>query len=207
MGKRTLLSLCDYSGAWSAPYQAAGYAVIRVDLAHPPGLTRAADGAWLIGGDVCEYTPGVKPWAVIAAPPCTCFCRPGARWWTKMDATGQTARDIAVFRACLRLCHMAQAWWALENPPGRHIRLIPELGTPAWQYTPCEYGDPWHKQTYIWGTALKPTPQKRVPVPPTIRSPSGHTSGRIARMSSTWKREREKTPPGFAAAFFRWNPL
>ena len=203
--QRTILSLCDYSGAWSEPYQKAGYHVIRVDIAHPDGVSKAWGGATLIGGDVCQYTPG-EPWGVLAAPPCTCFCRPGARWWKKMDASGQTAGDIAVMRACLRICRMAVGWWALENPPGRHIRLIPELGPPAWQWTPNEYGDPWFKQTYIWGTAKRPAPTKIVAVPPTIRCPNGHTSGVIARMSSTWKREREKTPAGFAAAFFAVNP-
>ena len=201
----SILSLCDYSGAWSAAYQEAGYAVIRVDIAHPPGASKAQDGATLIGGDVCSYTPAVRPWGVIAAPPCTCFCRPGARWWVKMDRTGQTDDDIEIFRACLRICKLARGWWALENPPGRHIKLIPELGPAAWQWTPNEYGDPWHKQTYIWGTAVKPHPTNIVPVPPTIRTPNGHTQGRIARMSSTWKREREKTPAGFAAAFFTAN--
>ncbi len=30
----TVLSLCDYSGAWSAPYAEAGYDVVRIDLQH-----------------------------------------------------------------------------------------------------------------------------------------------------------------------------
>ena len=29
---RKILSLCDYSGAWSQPYLDAGYNVIRVDM-------------------------------------------------------------------------------------------------------------------------------------------------------------------------------
>jgi hypothetical protein len=94
-------------------------------------------------------------------------------------------------------------WDALENPPGRHARLMPELGPPSWQFQPWEYGDPWTKQTYIWGRAKRPEPTKIVKPEPTTRAPSGHTQGRISRMSKT---EREKTPAGFARAFFEANP-
>lgn len=94
---------------------------------------------------------------------------------------------------------------ALENPPGRHQRLIPELGPPAWQYQPFEYGDPWGKQTYIWGTAAKPPVVNPVEPMPTRRTPNGRTQGRIAFMSSSWKHEREKTPAGFAKAFAEAN--
>lgn len=202
---RTILSLCDYSGAWSAPYVALGYGVIRVDLGHPPGVTWADDGAMLIGADVTRWKPSERPYAVLAAPPCTCFCRPGARWWKRQDADGSTARDIEVMRACLRMCQSATGWWALENPPGRHQKLISELGKPTWQYHPYEYGDPWGKQTYIWGTAEKPPVVAPVEPEPTRQTPNGRWQGRIAFMSSSWKREREKTPAGFAKAFAETN--
>jgi len=202
--KPILLSLCDYSGSWSAPY-VGRYAVVRVDLGHPTGESRAADGALLVGADITKFVVSYRPYAVLAAPPCTCFCRPSARWWQRQDAAGETAKNIAVMRACLRMCAMAMGWWALENPPGRHQRLIPELGKPAWQYQPYEYGDPWGKQTYIWGTATKPPVVNPVEPAPTRRTPNGRTQGRIAFMSSSWKREREKTPTGFAAAFCEAN--
>lgn len=204
--QKTILSLCDYSGEWSAPYLRSGYRVVCVDIAHPEGIGRGWGGYSQVGADLREWTPDFEAHGILAAPPCTCFCRPGARWWKQMDASGQTADDIALMRACLRICKTATGWWALENPPGRHVRLIPELGAPSWQWTPNHYGDPWHKQTYIWGTARKPEPTNIVVVPPTIRTPNGHTQGRIARMSSSWKREREKTPAGFAQAFFAANP-
>jgi hypothetical protein len=58
---------------------------------------------------------------------------------------------------------------------------------------------------YIWGTAAKPFAANKVAPPKTRRAPSGHTQGVIAYMSSSWKREREKTPAGFARAFFEAN--
>ncbi len=201
-----ILSLCDRSGVWSAPYAEAGYHVVMVDAAHEPGWNTEGNIS-RVGADVCKFDWAGKPFAVLAAPPCTCFCRPGAKHWFKMDFTGQTRRDVEVFRACLRLCQLATGWWALENPPGRLPELIPELGPPAWQYQPWEYGDAWTKQTYIWGTAQKPPVTAPVETPATRRTPNGKTQGRISFMSSSWKTKREETPAGFAAAFYEANQM
>lgn len=204
---RQLLSLCDYSGAWSAPFVGLGWHVTRIDIAYPEGIWVAVDGVHKIGDDIRNWHPTIgKTYdGILAAPPCTCFCRPSARWWGRQDSNGQTAHDIEVMRRCLEICQMSAGWWAMENPPGRHEKLIPELGRPSWQWQPFEYGDPWYKQTYIWGTAKKPAPTKVVQPPPTRRTPNGKTQGRIAFMSSSWKREREKTPAGFAQAFAATN--
>lgn len=203
-----VLSLCDYSGVWSQPYVDAGHRVVRVDMQHEGGLVKRGDNMWLCGADVrnpelAKIYP--SPDIVLAAPPCTCFCRPGARWWKRQDADGSTARDVSVFRACLMFARTAKLYWALENPPGRHAKLMPELPPPAWSFQPFEFGDPWHKQTYIWGTAARPFATKIVKPPPTIRAPSGSTQGVIARMSSSAANERAKTPAGFAKAFFAAN--
>lgn len=205
MGKGVVLSLCDFSGVWSDPYARAGFMVYRVDMQHPPGEQRVAENVWTIGADVGKFDVCHTPDVVLAAPPCTCFCRPGARWWKRQDASGDTARDVGTFVNCLRICRTARRYWALENPPGRHRRLIPELGPPAWQFQPFEFGDPWHKQTYIWGTAARPFASKIVKPPPTRRTPNGRSQGRIAFMSSSWQNQRSETPRGFAEAFFRVN--
>lgn len=205
---KSLLSLCDYSGEWSKPFLVAGWEVVRLDKAYPNGVSKLNDGSSAIGIDVRHFK--VRPErfdAIIAAPPCTCFCRPSARWWKRQDADGSTVHDIEVFRACLTICKTAKEWWALENPPGRHQKLIPELGPSSWQYQPFHYGDPWIKQTYIWGTARYPWPTDIVQTPPTRRTPNGKTQGRIAFMSSSWKRKREQTPSGFANAFFKAQAL
>lgn len=203
---KLILSLCDYSGVWSQPYVDAGYRVVRVDNGLPKGVHQHSENEWTSGSDVCFFTWPERPHGVLAAPPCTCFCRPASRHWFVQDFTGKTRLDVMTFRACLQLCQSASAWWALENPPGRHRELMAEIGKPAWQFQPWEYGDPWTKQTYIWGTARKPEPCNVVTPEPTRRTPNGKTQGRIAFMSSTAKREREKTPEGFARAFFRSNP-
>jgi hypothetical protein len=202
---RLIVSLCDRSGVWSEPYVQAGYRVVRVDLGHEPGERKVTENLWHVGADITTATLPERPWGVLAAPSCTCFCRPGARWWGRMDSTGQTEKDVALFRKCLEICRTAEGWWALENPPGRHPRLMPEVGKPAWSFQPWEFGDRWGKQTYIWGTAARPFATNIVKPEPTRRTPNGKTQGRIAFMSSSWKTEREKTPPGFARAFFESN--
>lgn len=204
---KTILSLCDFSGEWSRPYAEAGYQVIRVDIAHPPGMRQVAPNVYTCGADIRYFLTDLgRPWGILAAPSCTTFCRPGARWWPRMDASGQTAADIELFLTCLRICQTAAGWYALENPPGRQRRLMPELPPPSWQFQPWHYGDPWVKQTYIWGTAKRPPVVNPVTPEPTRRTPNGRSQGRIAFMSSSWKREREKTPAGFARAFFEANP-
>lgn len=200
-----VLSLCDYSGVWSQPFADAGNRVIRVDVQHPPGESDWSNNVQTVGVDISRFDIAFTPDIVLAAPPCTCFCRPGARWWKRQDESGQTAKDIATFRACLRLCRKARLYWALENPPGRHRQLIPELGLPSWQFQPFEFGDPWQKQTYIWGTAARPMATKIVQPPPTRRTPNGKKQGRISFMSGSAKNERSETPQGFAKAFYEAN--
>lgn len=53
--RRTILSLCDYSGTWSEPYARAGYDVIRVDIKK--------------GRDVRLLKYPGKVYGLLAAPP------------------------------------------------------------------------------------------------------------------------------------------
>lgn len=185
---RTILSLCDYSGVWSRPYEQAGYEVIRVDLQH--------------GQDVRLLTfPGVVH-GILAAPPCRVFCRPGARLWEQWGDEG-LCEGLAIVDACLRFVALCEpVWWCLENPPGR---LDKWLGPPAFGFHPCDFGDPWTKHTYLWGRFK--TPEKRPVAPEEYPDhlPPGRRD-RTSRMSSSARNERAETPPGFARAFFEANP-
>jgi hypothetical protein len=185
---KTILSLCDHSGTWSAPYTEAGYDVHRVDLQD--------------GQDVrlLEYPGHVH--GILAAPPCRVFCRPGARLWDQWGDEG-LAEGLALVDACLRFVAICKPkWWALENPPGR---LDLYLGRPKLSFHPWEYGDAYTKHTYLWGDFTAPT---RCPVDPEKypdHLPPGRRD-RTSRMSSSWRNQRAETPPGFAKAFFDANP-
>src|ERR1700723_1736344 len=112
---KLIVSLFDYSGIWSKPYKDAGYDVFQVDIQH--GIDIHIPFMLRLEGER----------GVLAAPPCTDFSRPGARWMAAKDADGRTDASIALVRRTLELIGLWQpAWWALENPPGRIANLIPE---------------------------------------------------------------------------------
>lgn len=181
--KRIILDLCGGTGAWSRPYAEAGYDVRLVTLPE-----------W----DVRTYQPPSEVHGVLAAPPCTEFAVSGARWWaTKPPA--KLAAALEVWAACRRICDLALAWWALENPVGR---LHVWAGSPAWTFHPWEYGDNQFKRTLIWGTAKRPTPTV------TVEPKRTKENQRVWRAAPSPERSalRSITPPGFARAFFEANP-
>jgi hypothetical protein len=126
------LDLCAGSGAWSEPYAAAGYEVIRVTLPD----------------DVRTFATQADVWGVLAAPPCTEF---------SLAKNGQPRDFVAgmeCVNACMRIVLQARPrWWALENPVGYLGRF---LGTPRDTFEPCDFGDPWTKRTALWGDFALP---------------------------------------------------
>lgn len=185
---KTILSLCDYSGVWSQPYMDAGYEVTRVDLQ--------------TSGDVRLMKFPGPVHGILAAPPCRVFCRPGARLWGQWGDAG-LIDGLSIVDACLRLVAVCRpAWWALENPPGR---LDKYLGPPALSFHPWEFGDGYTKHTYLWGRFTLPQKSPVEPEKYPDHLPAGRRD-RTSRMSSSWRNERAKTPPGFAKAFFESNP-
>ncbi len=213
---RVILDLCGGTGSWSRPYREAGYDVRVVTL--PANDVRLFQA------------PTERIHGILAAPPCTHLSISGARWWkSKGDALLLEALSVA--DACLRLIRTTKpVWWALENPEGRLRRFF---GPPAWRFSPHEFGDPWQKNTLIWGEHT--VPQKNpIPWPPNgergmerwTRGPyvlSPKPSQRQLALLETWgmlwpgwrdelgdnpdrATLRSITPQGFARAFFEANP-
>lgn len=185
---KTIMSFCDYTGNWSAPYADAGYNVIRVDLKH--------------GRDVrlIECVPGGVH-GILAAPPCTAFSGSGAQYWPAKDAAGDTLTALALVDACLRAVAIYRpAWWALENPVGRLRRW---LGPPSLSFNPCDYGDPYTKKTLLWGQFA---PLTKTPVEPERVCSQGSWLMKLGGKSERTKELRSATPKGFARAFFEANP-
>ena len=185
----TILSLCDYSGAWPQPYSDAGYEVIQVDIKH--------------GDDVRLFEYMDRPiHGILAAPPCTAFAGSGAQYWPAKDASGETVEALALVDACLRAVAIYQPkWWALENPVGRLRRW---LGPPRMWFHPCDYGDAYTKKTGLWGNFNTDLP--RTPVEPERVSSQGSWLMRLGGKSERTKELRSMTPAGFAKAFFEANP-
>lgn len=187
---KTILSLCDYSGAWSEPYRKAGYDVRQIDI----GLNNQDVRLLQWPGNV---------YGVLAAPPCTMFAISGNRW-KRTDAELQEA--LSIVDACLRIVSVSSpVFWALENPVGTLKRY---LGEPAFRFQPCDYGDPYTKLTCLWGHFNSPKPSQRVS--PVSVKPGHHRIDAFIkangfRLGKERQRLRSVTPSGFAQAFFDAN--
>lgn len=187
-----ILDLCSGTGAWSKPFADAGYEVVYCDLKH--------------GQDVRSFVlPTGDYYGVLAAPPCTEFAISGSRWWAnKSPHLLLEAKEIVY--CCLSLIKEANPqWWALENPAGRLRKSVPEVGKPNFSFQPYEYGDPWQKLTFIWGTVDKPLVTATQEDIEDVRM----FNNTILDMSP-WRlgpaedraEQRSITPPGFAQAFY-----
>ena len=192
---KTILSLFDYSGAWSKPYRAAGYNVIQVDIK--------------LGIDILtwDYHSPTDVYGILIAVPCTDFASSGARWFVEKDADGRTGQSILLVKKSLEIVnYFNPVFWALENPVGRIARLVPELGKAALIFNPCDFGDNWTKRTCLWGKFNQPV--KR-PVEPVYHYSNGKRSSwlwaNLGGKSEKTKELRSITPSSFAQAFYEAN--
>lgn len=188
--ERTVLSLFDASGVMSAPWEEAGYHVIRYDL---------QDGVDINDFDaelLLERHGGDNVWAIIAQPPCTDFALSGARWWAEKDARGVTELSNELVRQSLRTVELFRppVWW-LENPVGR-IQQLNGLADPLLAMDPWHFGDPWTKRTHYWGHFNSSLPTAMVaPV----------QGSKVHKLSGRDKFRRSLTPEGVAYAMFMAN--
>lgn len=181
-----ILDLCGGTGSWSLPYREAGYDVRIVTLPEQDVRLMALPSEPIHG--------------ILAAPPCTYFCR--MRMCRGRPTDEQFRDGFSVLDACLRIVVACRPkWWVLENPEG-YLRQW--LGDPVLKFDPCDFGDPWTKRTWLWGQFVTPATNRVEPVVPWIDSRTGHPKARrgVARTAE----ERAQTPPGFAQAFFEANP-
>jgi hypothetical protein len=185
MRSRVIYDLCAGTGAWSQPYVEAGYDVRRIELQS--------------GRDVRLLEYVTEPvWGILAAPPCTWFCR--MRMCRGRPTDAQFREGLSIVDACLRFVMLKQpAWWALENPQGYLKRW---LGDPVLKFEPRDYGDPWTKRTWLWGAFAKPVPLALSVMAdgPLIHRKRGRHG--VAETDA----QNAITPPGFARAFFEANP-
>lgn len=176
-----VLDLCGGTGSWSKPYAEAGYDVRVIDLPDDVRLMPI---------------PRVPVHGILAAPPCTYFCRMRMCRGRPDDETFRDA--LSIVDACLRFVAICQPkWWALENPEGY---LVEWLGHANLKFDPCDFGDPWTKQTWLWGHFKEPKQNWVEPEGPWIHRKKG--SRGVAKSDD----QNAVTPPGFARAFFEANP-
>ena len=194
MKDKTIISLFDYSGAWSQPYRDAGYDVIQVDIKH------GQDIRW-------AYHMDKDVQGILMAPPCTAFAVSGAQYWKKKDEDGRTLEGMALVDASLRFVAIYNpVWWVLENPVGRLKRYI---GAAEYWFDPCEYAgwlpkdeqydEQYTKRTGLWGSFTIPEKKDL----PSVQGSKMHA--KYGGKSERTKELRSMTPRGFALAFFNAN--
>jgi hypothetical protein len=184
---KTILDLCGGTGAWSKPYQDAGYNVKNITLPEYDILDEETLRL------LCEME---NVYGILFATDCTCWANSGARWfWQRITAEVWEGMKI-FFKGYRIIMHHKYhlKFWAIENPVGK---LRDFLGDPNLIFDPCDYGDPYTKKTCLWGKFNHP---KKTPVMP-IQGSKIHKYP----PSDNRKELRSITPAGFAKAFFEAN--
>jgi len=204
MNNKIIISLFDFSGIWSLPYRRAGYIVIPVDSK--------------LGIDLYDFNyQNIRKDSVhgiLAAPPCTDFSKAGSCYWKEKDKSGKTSQSVKIIKKTLEIVeYFNPVFWALENPPGRLDKLIPELKTKRiYSFHPYEFGARYSKQTILWGN-FNPFFFKNI-VKPVKKVAEGqmsidnyliHNAGNVIPRDKR-SEFRSITPIEFAEAFFKANP-
>jgi len=204
---KIILDLCGGTGAWSKPYEEAGYDVKIATL--PDFDIRDWRNSWL-----SELVFENKVYGILAAPPCTQFSYARTRAKTPRDL-GQGMEIVA---ACLKIVWTciesayregnvnSFKFWVLENPYKGY--LIRFLGQPAMIFQPYEFGDGYTKATALWGWFNIPEKQplkltaKMITKCKINNRPLPSISDFTGSKQSA---RRAITPPGFTQAFFEAN--
>lgn len=215
---KIILDLCGGTGAWSEPYQKAGYDVRVITLPDYDVENFDVNNKYIGFGKLDSkpiFISLISIYGILAAPPCTHFSI------ARNDKTAKEPRDfvgaLKLVGACekiIRCCRIAGPhlkFWAMENPRGylRHF-----IGKPPFTFNPCDFGDPYTKATDIWGNFNFP---KKKPVEPLEKDAVKYTLKLVSIMPTIPDDynipkgirprtvRRSITPPGFAKAFFLAN--
>lgn len=197
---KVVLSFFDKSGAWSRPWEEAGYQVYRFDIQDNPETGDVnLFGAGFFGEWFGDFD-GLDIYAILAACPCTDFAVSGARHFAAKDSDGRTVASVELVHQTLRAIeYFRPVIWAIENPVGRIEKLG---GLPPWRlaFDPNHVGETYTKKTLLWGRFNADLPV--APAEPTEGSKMHRMYG---GSSLATKNARSVTPDGFAYAFFMAN--
>lgn len=207
--------MCGGTGAWSKPYRDnPEYKVYVMTL---PDIDVCDTRTF--PSEIAHAIQEGKIYGILAAPPCTQFSI------ARNDKTAKKPRDLEegmkTIQACLNIIHWSQykkyrkgqglQFWALENPASGYLKKF--LGKPAFEFEPFEFGDPYSKNTALWGNFKEP---KKKPVKPTRGTMVKYASqfDDLKPVDPEYQKKlgvdtrtirRSITPNGFAKAFYESN--
>ena len=148
MSKKIILDICGGTGCWSKYYKKNGYDVRIITL---PDYD-------ITNKEVQKYCVSLKPYGILAAPPCTMFSI------ARNDKTAKEPRDLRsgmivvdsvlnVIRECFYQKHKNKdcflKFWAIENPNSGYLKKF--IGRPYYVFEPYYFGDEYTKKTALWG--------------------------------------------------------
>jgi hypothetical protein len=143
MKDRIILDLCGGTGSWSKPYQKAGYDVKIITLPEHDVTDELT----------VKYCIGLKPYGILCASPCDCWgMMANCRWQERTKEFVLLHAKILVKN--LRIIYESKPkFWCLENPPGKMVQF---LGKPRYSFDPYDFGESYHKRTFLWGSFAPP---------------------------------------------------
>jgi len=186
---KVILDLCGGTGAWSKPYQQAGYDVQIITL---PKY------------DIRLYTPPDNVYGILAAPPCSEFSF-AKHFHGKGKYKHNFLKGLQIVDACFRIITITKPkFWCLENPCGY---LLKWLGSPTFIFEPFYYGDKYQKRTALWGNFNIPIPITVIPKKSFVKFSMLKSKDICPEYYGKLDRQTRRaiTPKGFAKAFFEVN--
>lgn len=204
---KTVISLCDITGAMVDPWSVAGFTTVQVDPQHARTVASGARQVWSTTVEEClEDLLSLDDVAFVAAfPPCTDLTRSGARWWPAKAAKDPLFQDkaMALVKLCAHVGETSGAPWMLENPMGAITRLWRKWDHKfhPWQYSGLCPDDNYTKETGLWVGGGFTMPE------PVVALHLGAPCKKRIHWAAPKDRRnvRSKTPKGFAEAVFLAN--
>lgn len=182
---KTILDLCGGTGSWSKPYRDAGYDVRVITL---PEFDVTDE-------KTVQYCISLKPHGILCASPCECWGMMGNCQWGRREKEFIVLHTAILIKNLRIIYESSPQFWCIENTPGKMVRF---LGCPKYSFDPYNFGEKYHKRTFLWGKfnrPLEPIFNNHPDVKNYIRNVTGKNRSEI----------RAITPPGFAKAFFEVN--
>jgi hypothetical protein len=198
--QKVVLSLFDYTGEWSKPWEEAGYQVYRFDIQNDPEVGDVNNFSTEFFSDWFGDFDGMDIYAILGACPCTDFASSGARHFAAKDEDGRTVASVKLVHQTLATIeYFKPSIWAIENPVGRIEKLG---GLPPWRlsFDPNHLGDSYTKKTLIWGRF-----NADLPVAPVEATEGSKMWSQYGGKSQRTKNARSATPEGFSYGFFMAN--
>ena len=218
---KVIISLFDRTGEWARPWAEAGYTVLRYDVQEDGAVNEEGEPVYMgefFQGSVEDvnwmevrdgiYESGMEVYGILAGVPCTHFSRAGSKFWKDKDADGRTEgtntegpqEGLNLLNTTMMLVEeLKPAVWAIENPMGR-IQKLGNLPDPALRFQPANFGDPYDKETYLWGSM-----NTNLPLAPVVPVDGSKMHSDYGGKSLATKNARAETPKGFARSFFMAN--